>query len=118
MRQVLLNLVTNAVQAIEKSGRVEIAVGGKSDEVFVEVTDDGPGIPEEDLERIFEPFFTTKEEGKGTGLGLAVSRGIVEKLSGRIEVESRPGSGCTFRVVLPRRPDQRRNDGDQSAPRR
>ena len=118
LRQVLLNLVTNAVQAIGGDGRVEIVVGGTTDEVYVEVNDDGPGIPEEDLERIFEPFFTTKKEGKGTGLGLAVSRGIVEKLNGRIEVASRPGSGCSFRVVLPRRWDERRSDGNQRAPRR
>jgi signal transduction histidine kinase len=105
LRQVLLNLVTNAVQAIDNDGRVEITVGGDAKNVHVAVADDGPGIPEENIERIFEPFFTTKDEGQGTGLGLAVSRGIVEKLSGRIEVVSRPGSGCTFRVVLPRNPD-------------
>jgi two-component system, NtrC family, sensor kinase len=102
VRQVLLNLVTNAIQAIGREGRVELAVDGRPDEVSVSVVDDGPGIPPEHLERIFEPFFTTKEEGHGTGLGLAVSRGIVEKLGGRIEVDNRPGSGCTFRLVLPR----------------
>jgi signal transduction histidine kinase len=103
LRQVLLNLVTNAVQAVARGGRVEIAVDGARDQVTMAVIDDGPGIPDEHLERIFEPFFTTKEAGHGTGLGLSVSRGIVEKLGGRIEVESRPGAGCTFRVVVPRR---------------
>ena len=102
LRQVLLNLVTNAVQAVGREGRVEISVSSRGDEVWVTVTDDGPGIPAENLERIFEPFFTTKEEGHGTGLGLAVSRGIVEKLGGRIEVESRPGHGGAFRLVVPR----------------
>jgi signal transduction histidine kinase len=101
LRQVLLNLVTNAIQAIGSRGRVEIAVTGSEGEATVAVCDDGPGIPEEHLERIFEPFFTTKEEGQGTGLGLAVSRGIVEKLGGRIEVANRPGQGCTFRLILP-----------------
>jgi len=101
LRQVLLNLVTNAIQAIGSRGRVEIAVTGSEGEASVAVCDDGPGIPEEHLERIFEPFFTTKEEGQGTGLGLAVSRGIVEKLGGRIEVANRPGQGCTFRLILP-----------------
>jgi signal transduction histidine kinase len=103
LRQVLLNLVTNAVQAVERGGRVEIAVDGARDQVTMAVIDDGPGIPDEHIERIFEPFSTTKEAGHGTGLGLSVSRGIVEKLGGRIEVESRPGAGCTFRVVVPRR---------------
>ncbi len=103
LRQVLLNLVTNAVQAVARGGRVEIAVDGARDQVTMAVIDDGPGIPDEHIERIFEPFFTTKEAGHGTGLGLSVSRGIVEKLGGRIEVESRPGAGCTFRVVVPRR---------------
>lgn len=101
LRQVLLNLVTNAIQAIGSRGRVEIAVTGSEGEATVAVCDDGPGIPEEHLERIFEPFFTTKEEGQGTGLGLAVSRGIVEKLGGRIEVANRPGQGCSFRLILP-----------------
>jgi two-component system, NtrC family, sensor kinase len=103
LRQVLLNLVTNAVQAVAHGGRVEIAVDGARDQVTTAVVDDGPGIPDEHIERIFEPFFTTKQAGHGTGLGLSVSRGIVEKLGGRIEVESRPGAGCTFRVVVPRR---------------
>jgi signal transduction histidine kinase len=103
LRQVLLNVVTNAVQAVGPNGRVEIRIEGRPDSVTVSVIDNGPGIPPEYLERIFEPFFTTKGEGSGTGLGLAVSRGIVEKLGGRIEVESRPGEGATFRIVLPRR---------------
>jgi signal transduction histidine kinase len=105
LRQVLLNLVTNALQAIGSDGRVDIAIDGDADEIRIAVTDDGPGIPEGNLERIFEPFFTTKEEGQGTGLGLAVSRGIVEKLGGSIEVENRKDHGCTFRLVLPRRRD-------------
>jgi signal transduction histidine kinase len=105
LRQVLLNLVTNAVQAVGSRGTVEISIGSGVNELHVDVIDDGPGIPDHDLERIFEPFFTTKQEGQGTGLGLAVSRGIVEKLGGRIEVENQPERGCRFRVVLPRRRD-------------
>ena len=103
LRQVLLNLVTNAVQAIGRNGRVELELASDPTQMSIAVVDNGPGIAEEHLERIFEPFFTTKKEGHGTGLGLAVSRGIVEKLGGRLEVENRPGKGCTFRVVLPRR---------------
>jgi signal transduction histidine kinase len=102
LRQVLLNLMTNALQAVSPGGHVVVRLDGDEKEVRIEVADDGPGIPEENLERIFEPFFTTKPEGQGTGLGLAVSRGLVEKLGGRIEVESRVGEGCVFRVRLDR----------------
>jgi signal transduction histidine kinase len=104
LRQVLLNLVTNAIQAVPKGGQVSLRLGGDDHEVSVAVEDNGPGIPEENIERVFEPFFTTKPEGQGTGLGLAVSRGIVERLGGRIEIDNRPGEGCTFRVVMPRPP--------------
>jgi signal transduction histidine kinase len=103
LRQVLLNLVTNALHAVGRDGRVEIVVTSDPTHSTIEVIDNGPGIAPEHLERIFEPFFTTKNEGRGTGLGLAVSRGIVEKLGGRLEVENRRGNGCTFRVVLPKR---------------
>lgn len=102
LRQVMLNLVTNALHAIERDGRLDIVIDGGPTEASIAVVDTGPGIAEDHIEHIFEPFFTTKKEGHGTGLGLAVSRGIVEKLGGRLEVENRPGSGCTFRVVLPR----------------
>jgi len=101
LRQVLLNLVTNAVQAIGSNGTVEIRVDQRSGQAVIGVIDDGPGIAEDHVERIFEPFFTTKDGTHGTGLGLAVSRGIVEKLGGVLEVENRPGEGCTFRVTLP-----------------
>jgi signal transduction histidine kinase len=102
LRQVLLNLVTNALHAVARDGTVEIVVEDGPEHASIAVVDSGPGIAEEHIEHIFEPFFTTKKEGHGTGLGLAVSRGIVEKLGGRLEVEIRPGSGCTFRVVLPK----------------
>ncbi len=101
LRQVLLNLVTNAIQAVAPGGSVSIQLHRREREIEIAVIDNGPGIPEEDLERIFEPFFTTKPDGQGTGLGLAVSRGVVESLGGRIEVDSRPGRGCTFRVAIP-----------------
>ncbi len=108
LRQVLLNLVTNAIQAVPPGGRVSLQLGGDDQEFMITIDDNGPGIPEENIERIFEPFFTTKPDGQGTGLGLAVSRGIVERLGGRIEVDSRPGEGCTFRVALPRHVPQAR----------
>jgi signal transduction histidine kinase len=104
IRQVLINLVTNGLQAVAPDGRVTLTVTGDDTHVIAVVQDNGPGIPPENLEKIFEPFFTTKPPGEGTGLGLSVSRGIVEKLGGRIEVESKLGTGTTFTVTLPRKP--------------
>ncbi len=104
VRQVLINLVTNGLQAVTPGGRVDLTITGNDAEAVAIVRDDGPGIPAENLERIFEPFFTTKPPGEGTGLGLSVSRGIVEKLGGRIEVDSKLGRGVTFNVILPRKP--------------
>ena len=105
INQVVLNLLVNAMQAIEATGRgagrIEIETRAQGDEVILEVADDGCGIPEEILPRIFDPFFTTKPVGQGTGLGLAISHGIVADHGGRIEVESTPGRGSRFRMILP-----------------
>ena len=105
INQVVLNLLVNAMQAIEATGRgagrIEIETRARGDEVILEVADDGCGIPAEILPRIFDPFFTTKPVGQGTGLGLAISRGIVADHGGRIEVESTPGRGSRFLVILP-----------------
>ncbi|MGC8643052.1 MAG: PAS domain S-box protein [Isosphaeraceae bacterium] len=105
INQVVLNLLVNAMQAIEAtdrgSGRIEITCRRQDDEVILEVADDGCGIPEAILPRIFDPFFTTKPVGQGTGLGLAVSQGIVADHGGRFEVESTPGRGSRFRLFLP-----------------
>ena len=104
VRQVLINLVTNGLQAVASGAVVEMIITGDEKDAIAVVRDNGHGIPPENLERIFEPFFTTKPPGEGTGLGLSVSRGIIEKLGGRIEVESKLGKGTTFKVVLPRKP--------------
>jgi PAS domain S-box-containing protein len=105
INQVVLNLLVNAMQAIEATGRgagrIEIEIRSRGDEVVLEVADDGCGIPAAILPRIFDPFFTTKPVGQGTGLGLAISHGIVADHGGRIEVESTPGRGSRFRVILP-----------------
>ena len=105
INQVVLNLLVNAMQAIESTGRgggrIAIETRAQGDEVVLEVADDGCGIPAETLPRIFDPFFTTKPVGQGTGLGLAISHGIVADHGGRIEVESTPGQGSRFRVILP-----------------
>ena len=103
VHQIIVNFVQNAVDVTTglAGARIEISCGADNDQTWVRVRDNGPGIAPGDIQRIFEPFFTTKARGQGTGLGLAVSRGIVEKLGGRIEIDNRPGEGCTFRLVLP-----------------
>jgi two-component system NtrC family sensor kinase len=102
--QVFLDLMLNALDAMD--GRGTLTVGTRmsperSDEVVVEITDTGMGIPREHIAKIFEPFFTTKAPGAGTGLGLSISYAIVEHHGGRIQVDSQLGSGSTFRVTLP-----------------
>jgi two-component system NtrC family sensor kinase len=102
LQQVFLNLFLNAIQAMPEGG--ELGVRARVDGerfVRVDVSDTGVGIGAEHLEEIFDPFFTTKQPGEGTGLGLSVSHGIIEKHGGRIAVESEPGKGTTFSVYLP-----------------
>lgn len=101
IRQVLWNLLGNALDAHGTGGRVRVATRLDTSVVVLEVEDEGPGVPEHLLPKIFEPFFTTKEVGEGTGLGLAVSFRIVRNHGGKIEVENRTPAGCVFRVVLP-----------------
>ncbi len=101
LNQVLLNLLINAAQAIRDRGRITVQSSAAGGEIRVRVSDTGCGIPAGNLERIFDPFFTTREVGGGTGLGLTVSRDIVQAHGGRIEVESREGAGTTFTVILP-----------------
>jgi signal transduction histidine kinase len=103
LEQVLLNLVLNAVQAMRSGGTLTLRSRTAGETVEVAVSDTGEGIPEENLKRIFDPFFTTRSIGQGTGLGLSVTDSIVSAHGGRIEVESRPGVGSTFRVLLPSR---------------
>ncbi|NIV49437.1 MAG: hypothetical protein GWN46_22910 [Gammaproteobacteria bacterium] len=91
----------NACDAIEKDGTVRIKTRPVDGRVRLEFHDDGPGIPEEVQSRIFDPFFTTKPVGVGTGLGLSLSHGIIERHGGRISVESTPGQGTTFVIELP-----------------
>jgi two-component system NtrC family sensor kinase len=102
VQQVFLNLINNAIDAMEKDGgNLFIRTRLKDGFAQVDVVDTGPGIPQSNLGRIFDPFFTTKPVGKGTGLGLSICYGIVKKMGGDIQVESRMGSGTEFRVTLP-----------------
>lgn len=106
LKQVLVNLSKNAMQAMSKGGVLTVQTGATPDEVWVSLTDTGRGIPEEQLNRIFDPFFTTKE--KGSGLGLMIVQRIVRAHQGRIQLESCVGRGTTFRIWLPLRERQTR----------
>ncbi|TLM80352.1 MAG: PAS domain-containing protein [Actinobacteria bacterium] len=104
LKQVFVNLVTNAVQVMDDGGTVRLTAAAADGFVRVRVADDGPGIPSEELSRVFDPFFTRREDG--TGLGLSIVHRIVEEHRGHIEVTSRPGEGTVFTVVLPVAPPQ------------
>jgi signal transduction histidine kinase len=99
IHQVVLNLLLNAVQAIEGPGTVRVVIGSEDDCARVRVTDTGRGIPEQQLSQIFRPFYTTR--GNGTGLGLSLVRRIVDEHHGRINVTSEVGKGSTFEVLIP-----------------
>ena len=100
LQQVLLNLLSNARDAVEGGGCITVRTLYRGERVVLEVDDDGVGIVEHDLSRIFDPFFTTKRRGKGTGLGLSISYGIVREHDGAMHVESAPGEYTRFRVEL------------------
>jgi signal transduction histidine kinase len=101
LNQVFMNLLSNACDAIPREGNVWVATRADGDTVSIAVRDDGIGMTADVARRVFDPFFTTKDVGGGMGLGLAISHGVVSAHGGRIEVESEPGRGTTFRVVLP-----------------
>jgi len=105
LNQVFLNLLVNAMQAIDSThradGRIAITTEARNGEVVIEVADNGCGIPDEILPQIFDPFFTTKPVGDGTGLGLSITHAMVQDHGGRMEVDSAPGKGSRFRVILP-----------------
>jgi signal transduction histidine kinase len=101
--QVFLNLIVNAAQAMPagKMGLIDIRTDCDAQEVWIEVQDNGPGIPPEVMKKIFDPFFTTKDPGTGTGLGLSVSQNIIQQHGGKLEVNSTVGVGTTFKITLP-----------------
>jgi signal transduction histidine kinase len=104
LEQVFVALIINAVDAMPHGGTLTLRSEVRDAEAIIEVEDDGVGVPADLLPHLFEPFFTTKERGHGVGLGLAVSRGIVERHGGRIEVQSTPGRGTKFTIRLPLAP--------------
>jgi signal transduction histidine kinase/ActR/RegA family two-component response regulator len=104
LQQVFLNLIVNAEHAMLTShgkGLLRLSTRAEGGKILIFFSDDGPGIPKENIRRVFEPFFTTKAVGKGTGLGLSICQGIVDEHGGRIDVESTIGRGATFVIELP-----------------
>lgn len=115
LNQVWMNLLVNAAQAIGRtSGEVRVTTRCEGESIKVSISDTGPGISQEQQKKIFDPFFTTKPVGEGTGLGLSITHGIVERHGGRIEVESSPGHGTTFTVLLPVDADFNSHPGQQN----
>lgn len=115
LSQVFLNLLVNAAHAIDGRGRITLATGSRGDKVWLQVKDSGCGIPEDTLVKIFDPFFTTKEVGEGTGLGLHMVQEIVNRHSGKIDVQSLPGKGSLFSVILPVQQSRQRQSTAQTA---
>jgi len=101
LNQVFMNLLVNAVHAIEKQGEIFIKTWQDDNSIFISIKDTGHGIPKKNLNRIFEPFFTTKDVGKGTGLGLSITYDIIKKHNGEISVQSEVGKGTEFIISLP-----------------
>ncbi|HEY8278829.1 MAG TPA: ATP-binding protein, partial [Bdellovibrionota bacterium] len=101
LQQVLFNLITNAAQAMNGKGSLEISIARDNDCYRIDVRDNGPGIPQEKLNHMFDPFYTSKNEGSGTGLGLSIVKSLIHKMGARIEVSS-SAKGTVFRIFLPR----------------
>jgi two-component system NtrC family sensor kinase len=104
LQQVFLNIINNAIDAIKKEGIIKVITSydtEKSDHVLITIADNGPGISRDNINKIFDPFFTTKSANEGTGLGLSISYSIIEKLGGKIEVETEVGQGTTFKIFVP-----------------
>ncbi len=110
LQQVILNLINNGIDAMEKTGgtiKIETKISKiETNHVVILIEDNGPGIPKDNLDRIFDPFFTTKAVGKGTGLGLSICYGIIQKMGGKIDVESQVGKGTRFRIWIPFQEDK------------
>ncbi|TXD36619.1 PAS domain S-box protein [Lujinxingia vulgaris] len=121
LTQVFINLLTNAAHALSNrarhENRIDVHLLELDDQVIVEISDNGPGIPLDIQDAIFEPFFTTKPAGEGSGLGLSLCRQIVESFEGSLTVESQPGKGATFRVSLPRYTPTSSAEADSAPPR-
>ncbi|MCP4622179.1 MAG: GAF domain-containing protein [bacterium] len=107
LEQVFINIIDNAIHAISDKGSITVTTGAEKNYICAEITDSGPGIPEEHLNKIYDPFFTTKEVGKGTGLGLPISQAIIADCNASIDVESRFNKGTTFTITFPEASEKR-----------
>ena len=101
LSQAFVNIITNAVQAMKKKGKLDVSTLAQDKEIKVFIRDHGPGISRNHLSKIFDPFFTTKEQGEGAGLGLTIARRIIQKYGGQIQVDSQEGEGTTFEISFP-----------------
>ena len=101
LQQVILNLISNAIDAIGSDGCIEVSTKLENNRIAIQVKDDGPGIPKDKQRNIFDPFFTTKANGRGTGLGLSISYSIIEKLGGSLSLRSQVGQGAEFTITMP-----------------
>ncbi len=104
LEQVFINIIDNAIHAISGKGSITVSTRAEKESIQIEISDSGTGVPEEHLDQIYDPFFTTKEVGKGTGLGLPISRAIIKDHNGSIIVSSRIDSGTTFTIIFPEAP--------------
>jgi signal transduction histidine kinase len=101
IQQVFLNIISNAIQAMEGKGKLILSSQQDKGFIVVQIQDTGPGIPPEYIAKVFDPFFTTKDQGEGTGLGLNIVHRVVEQYGGNIKIESEPGEGTTFVISFP-----------------
>jgi signal transduction histidine kinase len=106
LSQVLMNILSNAIQAIDGQGTITVKTELAGKEAKITISDTGKGIPNDELDNIFDPFYTTKEVGEGTGLGLSISYGIIQEHNGRIDVESKMGVGTSFKIFIPIRQEE------------
>jgi two-component system NtrC family sensor kinase len=106
LQQAVLNLMENAIDAMGNNGVLTVATGTSGNTIRISVSDTGPGIAQENLNKVFDPFFTTKPVGEGTGLGLSIIYSTMQRLGGKISVSSPSGQGATFTITLPLHPEQ------------
>ena len=106
LKQIIINIGLNAIQAMGEGGNLTIHCREIDGNLLLKFQDTGVGITEENLPHIFDPFFTTKDVGEGTGLGLAVTYSLVQRMNGKIRVDSTPGEGTLFTITLPVSPDK------------